>query len=185
MSFIVQDIKTDRPNISGGLPSIYRLVPIGFYAGTVLAILLNLYYFSSLRSHQRSEKIWQNETAEANAQRDGILQKQVHVTEEAQAAERIADWVEGSRPVQPIAATVARSMQANATIAELSMDRNPQMPAHLFMALKINNPSSGSEQLETTLDSLAAIDYQTYSAQQVQASNALDFQATLIWNRGE
>ncbi|MCB1077206.1 MAG: hypothetical protein KDM64_05180, partial [Verrucomicrobiae bacterium] len=91
MSFIVQDIKTDRPNISGGLPSIYRLVPIGFYAGTVLAILLNLYYFSSLRSHQRSEKIWQNETAEANAQRDGILQKQVHVTEEAQAAERIAD----------------------------------------------------------------------------------------------
>lgn len=63
------------------------------------------------------------------------------------------------------------------------MDRNPQMPAHMFITLKINH--AGTEQLESTLDSLAAINYQTYSAQQVKAENAIDFQATLIWNKTE
>lgn len=183
MNFIVQDIKTDRPNISGGLPSIYRIVPIAFYGGSVLAILLNLMFYTNLRSYQRAEKSWQTEIADAQAQQQTLVQKQTQIAEEARAAERIADWVEGSRPIQPISTTITRSMQANATIAELNMDRNPQMPAHLFMTLKINN--AGTEQLESTLDSLAAIDYQTYSAQQVKTENAIDFQATLIWNRGE
>lgn len=183
MHFIVQDIKTDRPNISGGLPSIYRLVPIGFYATTVVAILFNLYLYTSYRAYQQEEKSWQLEIADAKSQQDSITAKQAQVVAEAQSAERIANWVEGSRAVQPIGSTISRSMQANATIAELNLDRNPQMPAHLFLSLKINN--AGTEQLESTLDALAAIDYQTYSAQQVKAENALDFQATLIWRKGE
>lgn len=183
MHFIVQDIKTDRPNISGGLPSIYRLVPIGFYATTVVAILFNLYLYTSYRAYQQEEKSWQLEIADAKSQQDSITAKQAQVVSEAQSAEHIANWVEGSRAVQPIGSTISRSMQANATIAELNLDRNPQMPAHLFLSLKINN--AGTEQLESTLDALAAIDYQTYSAQQVKAENALDFQATLIWRKGE
>ncbi|MBL9154807.1 MAG: hypothetical protein JNK37_20165 [Verrucomicrobiales bacterium] len=183
MHFIVQDIKTDRPNISGGLPSVYRLVPIGFYATTIVAIFFNLYLYTSYRAYQQEEKSWQLEIADAKSQQDSITAKQAQVVSEAQSAERIANWVEGSRAVQPISSTISRSMQANATIAELNLDRNPQMPAHLFLSLKINN--AGTEQLESTLDALAAIDYQTYSAQQVKAENALDFQATLIWRKGE
>jgi len=183
MDFIVQDIKTDRPNISGGLPNFYRLIPVGFYAITVLAIVANIYFYSSLRSHQRDEKSWQAEVSRAMAEQTGIMDKQGRVTREAHAADRIADWVEGSRPVQPITVTIACSMQANSTIAELNMDRNPAMPAHLFMTLKINH--GGKEQLESTLDDLLAIDYQTYSAQQVKAENAIDFQATLIWNQAD
>lgn len=117
MDFIVQDIKTDRPNVSGGLPSLYRLIPIGFYAGTVLAITLNLLFLSSYRNHQRMEKSWQAEIAAALSEQEGILHKQGRVNEEARAAERIADWVEGARPVQPITTTITRSMEANATIA--------------------------------------------------------------------
>ncbi len=183
MDFIVQDIKTDRPNISGGLPSLYRLIPVGFYAVTLLAIAANIYFLSSYRGHQRDEKSWQAEVSRATAEQTGIMDKQGRINKEAQAAERIADWVEGARPVQPITVTIARSMQANSTIAELNMDRNPAMPAHLFVTLKINH--GGSEQLESTLDALSAIDYQTYSAQQVKAPDAIDFQATLIWNKGE
>ena len=183
MDFIVQDIKTDRPNISGGLPNFYRLIPLGFYAVTALAIAANLYFLSSYRSHQRDEKAWQAEVSRAMAEQTALMDKQSRINDEARAAERIADWVEGARPVQPITVTIARSMEANATIAELNMDRNPAMPAHLFMTLKINH--AGSEHLESTLDALAAIDYQTYSAQQVKAENAIDFQATLIWNKGE
>ena len=183
MDFIVQDLKTDRPNISGGLPSVYRLIPLAFYAAIILGILLNFLFFNSFRAYQRAEKSWQNEIAESQSDQEAILSKQNQVNEETRASERIADWVEGSRPVQPISATITRSMSANATIAELDMQRNPQMPAHLFMTLKINN--AGSEQLESTLDALGAIDYQTYSAQQVKADNAFDFQATLIWNKGK
>jgi hypothetical protein len=183
MTFIVQDIKTDRPNISGGLPASYRMVPLAFYSSALMALAMNLFLYTSLRKYQRDEKIWLSQVAEAESEKLAIEQKQSQVIDEAHAAERIADWVEGSRPVQPLGATISRSMQATATIAELTLDRNPQMPAHLFMTLKLNN--AGSEQLEATLDSLAALDFQTYSAQQVKTENALDFQATLIWNKSE
>ncbi|MCB1229598.1 MAG: hypothetical protein KDN19_05000 [Verrucomicrobiae bacterium] len=183
MDFIIQDIKTDRPNISGGLPNFYRLIPVGFYFVAIFAIGLNIYFYSALRGHQRDEKTWQSEVTRAMAEQTAIMDKQGKINSEAQAAERIADWVDGARPVQPITVTITRSMEANATIAELNMDRNPAMPAHLFMTLKINH--AGSEQLESTLDALSAIDYQTYSAQQVKAENAIDFQATLIWNKAQ
>lgn len=183
MTFIVQDIKTDRPNISGGLPASYRMVPFVFYGAALMAIAMNLFLYTSLRNHQRDEKIWMSQVAEAESEKLAIEQRQNQIIEESHAAERIADWVEGSRPVQPLGATISRSMQATATIAELTLDRNPQMPAHLFMTLKLNH--AGSEQLDSTLDSLAALDFQTYGANQVKTENALDFQATLIWNKAE
>ena len=54
--------------------------------------------------------------------------------------------------------------------------------AKLFMTaypeLKIDG--GGSEQIESTLDAIYALNYQTYSAQQVKGRNTTDFQGTLI-----
>jgi hypothetical protein len=69
-------------------------------------------------------------------------------------------------------------MGKDSTVAELSLDRNPEIPAHTFLQLKIDG--GGSEQIEHTLDSIYALSYQTYSAQQVKGRNSTDFQATLI-----
>lgn len=181
MEYVVHDLKSDRPNISGGLPGAYKLVPLAFYGGTILAILMNVFYFVSFRNHQQSEKSWQKEISRAQMEQTNLIQQQNALGEQAIAAGRIADWLEGARPVQPISVAVSRSMDAKATIAEFSLDRNPQMPAHLVMELKVNH--AGSEQIETTREALTAIDYHIFSAQQVKADNAIDFKTKLMWNR--
>ena len=180
MDLILHDLKTDRPNISGGLPSIYKLVPIGFYVTAVIGICLGVFFFLSNRAYVASEKQWNSKTQEAQAFQAEITEKQARIGREATEAGAMADWLEGARPVQPIGITIARSMEGNASIAELNLERNPQIPAHLFMTVKING--GGSQQIEGTLDALGAMNYHAYSAQQTKGANAVDFQATLIWN---
>ena len=180
MEFIVHDIKTDRPNISGGLPGIYKLVPIGFYLSAFVGIGLCIFFFMSERTYRSSENEWNEKTQQAQAIQTGVVAKQSQISQEADEAAEMADWLEGARPVQPISITIARSMEGNASIDELNLERNPQIPAHLFMTVKVNG--GGSQQIEGTLDALGALNYHAYSAQQVKGRNAVNFQATLIWN---
>lgn len=181
MDFIIHDLKADRPNISGGLPGIYRLVPLTFYGGALLALLMNVFYFLSFRNHQQSELRWQKEITDAQMEQTNIVNQQSALSTQTIAAGRIADWLDGARPVQPIATAVVRSMEAKATIADLTLERSARMPAHLVLDLKVNH--AGSEQIEATLESLAAIDYQNFYTTHAMGENAIDFKATLIWNR--
>ena len=176
----IHDLKTDRANFSGGLPGIYKLVPIGFYVSAVIGLSLGVFFFLSERAYRSSEEDWAEKTALANSIQNEFIEKQTRLSREADEAGLMADWLEGSRPVQPIGITIARSMEGNASISELSLERNPQIPAHLFLTVKING--GGSQQIEGTLDALSAINYHAYSAQQVKGTEAVDFQATLIWN---
>ncbi len=180
MDYLIQDLKTDRPNISAGLPPVYRLVPVALYASLVLAVGLNAMFVLNIRSNQAEEKSYQEMTAIAQAEQSDLVARQSAITQETTAATQISDWLAGARPVQPVGITIARSIEGNASIAELNMERNPQMPSHLFLTLKING--GGTSQIDSTLNALSALHYQTYSAQQVKATNAIDFSATLIWN---
>lgn len=178
--FIVHDLKTDRAGISGGLPSAYRLVPIAFYVCLVAALALNVIFYLSFRSHKAAEQRWSLVMTESQLQQTDLIGQQKTLLSEARRAEEIANWVEGARAVQPITVSVARSMGADATIASLNLTRNPEMPAHLFMSLKLNG--TDASQLESTLDAITGLNYQTYSAQQTKGEDAVDFDATLIWN---
>ncbi len=180
MENVIHDLKTERPNISGGLPTVFKIVPIAFYISVLLSGILCLVFFMTFRSQKASEEIWRGRLEAAKSEQATIIDKQTQVVSTAQKAEGIAKWLEGSRPIQPVSVAIGRSMTKNSTIAELTLDRNPEIPAHTFMNLKING--GGSEQIETTLDSITSLNFQTYSANQVRGKNAIDFQATLIWN---
>lgn len=180
MDNIIHDLKTERPNISGGLPSFYKIIPVAFYLAVVLSSVLCLFFFMNFRHQTASQEIWQGRLNAANTEKAGLIEKQTEVVGTAQKAGGLAEWLEGSRPIQPVTVAIGRSMTKNSTIAELTLDRNPELPAHTNMQLKING--GGSEQIETTLDSITALNFQTYSANQTRGQNAIDFQATLIWN---
>ncbi len=180
MEIIIHDLKNDRQNVSGGLPSILKLVPIAFYIGTVLSILLSLYFYFSFKAYKSSAEVMKNRATNATGETQRIQQQDLKIREISTRANQLAQWLEGSRPLQPITVAIARSMAKNSTIAELSLNRNPEIPAHTFMELKVNG--GGSQQVQATLDSIYALNYQTYSAQEVKGKNAIDFQATLIYN---
>lgn len=180
MENLIHDIKTERQNVSEGLPSALKLVPIAFYLGTVASILLALFFYLSKKAYESREADMATRLSQAEGLHSGYLSEQAGIVNEAKQAEGYAEWLEGSHPLQPVVAAIARSMGKESTIAELSLDRNPEIPAHTFMQLKIDG--GGSQQIESTLNEIYALNYLTYSAQEVKGRNSTDFQATLIFN---
>ena len=180
MEIIIHDLRNERQNTTGGLPGILKIVPVAFYLGTVLSILLSLYFYASLKAYKRTEDVMKDRLASAKAETTSIQTQEARLVDMADKAAVLADWLEGSRPLQPVTVAVARSMAKNSTIAELSLNRNPELPAHTFMELKING--GGSQQVQTTLKSIYALNYQTHSSQEVKGKNAIDFQATLMYD---
>ena len=178
MHDLIHDLKTERQNVSAGLPSGYKLIPAAFYLATVASILLSLYFFLSKKAYESAEAEIQLRISTAKSDETTLVSNQQKIVDESKRAEAFAKWLDGARPLQPVTVVVARSMGKDSTIAGLSLNRNPEIPAHTFLQLKIDG--GGSEQIETTLDSIYALEYQTYSAQQVKGRNSTDFQATLI-----
>lgn len=179
MDNLIFDIKTERQSVSEGLPGIFRLVPIAFYLVTTASIALSLYFFLSKKAYEAGEAEHTHRLNEAKSQHNRFLSQQQVIVDEATRAEGLAVWLEGAHPLQPVAVVVGRSMGKDSTVAELSLDRNPEIPAHTFMQLKIDG--GGSQQIEETLNQIYTLDYQTYSASQVKGRKSTDFQATLIY----
>lgn len=183
MDFIIHDFKSERQGVSGGLPASLKIVPIAFYITAVAAALLSLYFTFSIRAYKKETEVLQRQLTDYQAETSRIQADEAKLHDIAEKASHLGEWLEGARPIQPITVAVGRSMSKNSTIAELSLNRNPEIPAHTFLELKING--GGSLQVESTLNAIYALNYQTYSAQQVKAKNATDFQATLIYNDSE
>lgn len=180
MENLIHDIKTERQSVSEGLPTALKAVPVLFYLSTVASILLTLYFFLSQKAYEGREAEMNLRLSQAEGLKSGYHSEQESIVNQSKQAEGYAEWLEGSHPLQPVVAAISRSMGKESTIAELSLDRNPEIPAHTFMQLKIDG--GGSKQIETTLNEIYALDYLTYSAQQVKGRNSTDFQATLIYN---
>ena len=183
METIIHDLKNDKQNITGGLPGVFKIVPIAFYLGAVFSVLLSLYFYFSLKAYESSEAQLKQRQASAQSEISRITGQEARIFNTAERASGLAEWLEGARPLQPVTVAVTRSMDKDSTIAELSLVRNPEIPAHTLMELKING--GGSQQIEKTLNSIYDLNYQTYSAQQVKGKNAVDFQATLIYNENK
>ena len=180
MHDLIHDLKKERQNVSAGLPAGYKLIPVAFYIVSTASIFLSLYFYLSKKAYESTESEMRIRISDAKTEEVGIISSQQSIVDESKRAEVFAKWLEGSRPLQPVTVAVGRSMGKDSTVAELSLNRNPEIPAHTFMQLKIDG--GGTEQIETTLDAIYGLSYQTYSAQQVKGKNSTDFQATLIHN---
>jgi hypothetical protein len=181
MDYIIHDIKTERQNVSEGLPAALKAVPVAFYVACALSVLLSFYFYLGKKAYEATTQEMQHRAATAEAEQYQHQSAQQAIAAESQHAEAIARWLEASGPLQPVVVAIGRSMARDATIAELSLNRNPELPAHTLMQLKVDG--AGSQQIESTLSEIYQLNYQTYSAQQVKARNATDFQATLIHTR--
>lgn len=179
MDNIIHDLKTERQSVSAGLPGAFKLVPVLFYLSTVASLVLSGFFYLSIKGHEAAQQEMHLRLSQANTEKGEYTSRQQSIVEKSKRAEGIAKWLEGCHPIQPVTVAIGRSMGKDTTIAELNLNRNPEIPAHTFLQLKIDG--GGSEQIEDTLNSVNALNYQTYSAQQVKGRNSTDFQATLIF----
>ncbi len=178
MNYLIHDIKSERQNVSGGLPAGYKLIPVLFYLVSAGSIVLSAYFYLSKKAYETAESDYRNRISQAQSEEGSLQAKQKTIVTESKKAEVVAKWLEGSRPLQPVTVVIGRSINKDSTIAELSLERNPDIPAHTFMQFKVDGAGAG--QIESSLDSIYALGYETYSAQQVKGEKSTDFQATLI-----
>ncbi len=181
-ALLCNDLKTERPDVSEGLPNYFRVVPFLVYAGTVAALVLGTTFYLGLRNAASSKAYWVAEDAKSKSANEKLTGEKNSILEQNQRSRDVVAWMEGAQALQPLSVAITRSVAPTVTISELSLTRNAEIPSQIYFALKLDG--AGPDQLDRTLASVKDLSYRAYSAQQNKAKDSLDYKATLIWQSG-
>ena len=73
MHEIIHDLKTERQNVSAGLPAGYKLVPASFYLVATASVFLSLYFYLSKKAHEAAEAEMRVRISDAKSEEATIL----------------------------------------------------------------------------------------------------------------
>jgi hypothetical protein len=178
-SQICNDLKTERADVSQGLPAYFRAVPVLFYIGLVAACGLGSWFYVGFRSASASKEFWVQEDSKSQTANERIGKDRKEILEQNDRARDVVAWMEGAQGLQPLSVAITRSVAPTVTISELSLTRSTEIPSQIHFSLKLDG--AGPDQLDRTLASVKELSYRAYSAQQTKAKSSLDYKATLIW----
>lgn len=178
-ALLCNDLKTERPDVSQGLPGYFRAVPVLVFVALVAAVGLGSWFYIGLRNASSSKAYWVGEDAKSKSATETLTSEETEILEQNQRARDVVAWMEGAQALQPLSVAITRSVAPTVTISELSLTRNAEIPSQIYFSLKLDG--AGPDQLDRTLASVKGLSYRAYSAQQTKAKNSLDYKATLIW----
>ena len=180
IDLLASDLKSERGNMSDGLPAYYRIVPVLFYV-TVLGSIVLLVFFSMETRKLAAER--DRETTRQDDQimvTDELATMRFEIEQENVRAEAVADWVETAQGLQPLVAALARSIDGDSSIDTLSLKRNPEILSQIYLVLRLNGDVQ--EQIDASMAAVRDLNYRSFSAKQSQGDGILDYDTTLIWN---
>lgn len=179
MPYLCHDFKSPRPDSSRRLPQSYLLVPILFYVvligGTYLGVTSYLGYRSALQSRDQ----WTQVQTEHESARMKFEADRLELVKEKQKAEKLAQWVEGTRSLQPISVAIARALPPEITLAELSLERSSELPQQLGLTVLINNGTL--EDVARIQSAVSQLNYRPFNSQQAKSGEALEYKSMLVW----
>ena len=173
------DLKTERPDISPGLPDVLKLLPVVFYLALLGSGYLAFTYIMDYGKLSDEKKEWLEVTTDQEQLQETLAQETAAVEGENDRAADVVKWIDGARGIQPLGVAIARSAHLDSTIAEVSFERNPEIPSQILFTLVLNDGEA--DHLDATLSSISDLQYKPYSVNQVKKGSELDYQATLIW----
>jgi hypothetical protein len=176
---IVDDLKTERPDISPSLPAYLRLVPILFYTTILGGILLSAFFLFVLQNAAAAESQWNAQAAQRTQDLDNIQADRSSMEKQAKRANDIVAWVGGARSLQPLVVAIIRSMDSSSSIVGLALTRDPATPTQIKFTLQLN--TQGARQLDATLEKITALNFRAYNPNQTQTRGETDYEATLIY----
>jgi len=175
----IDDFKTDRKDITPPLPILLRLVPLLLYCAIALAVILNTIFFIQFRLAAQKLDGHTSGTAALQAQVADSRNQRTALEVQIKKATDIEAWVESSRPLQPLAVQIARSIGEGSSIVDLHLDRDPDSPSQIRLSMRLSTDSI--KQLDTTLEKIAAQKYRVFSPQQSMGRGEIDYKTTLVW----
>lgn len=178
----IDDFKTERKDVAPPLPSYLRLVPILFYATIVGTVLLNALFIAQFSQAGQIRESESRKNRELQAELDAAKSERQQLESEAKRATDLANWVDTSRPLQPLIVEVARSMEPEASLVDLKLERNTDNPSQIRLSLKIQ--TDNTRQLDQTLQMISNSRFRLYSPQQSMDKGEVNYSATLLWQDG-
>jgi hypothetical protein len=175
----IDDLKTERPDITPPLPATLRLVPILFYLVVLGGIVLSGLFLVILRNAAAAEQQWKAQAAERTQRLNEVQAERRSLEGQAHRASDVVAWVEGARSLQPLVLGIIRSMEPTSSIASLGLSRDPATAPQVKLVLKLN--TQDPRQLDTTLEAIAERNFRTYNPNQTQSRGEIDYEATLLY----
>ncbi len=178
----IHDLKTLRSECSPGLPKALMIVPLAFYAGIVISLGLSAFFILSANSADKETVEWKSRESAANSEQSKFKNSSQDIKSVMAKARGVAEWLEACRPLQPLTAATGRSISPDSTIAKMSLDRNPEVPANTALKLELNGDRTS--ELDSAITTLNGLNYQTRSVQQAKAKSVTNFSTVLVYNEG-
>ena len=179
--YLCHDFKTPRTDTSRRLPNSFRVVPIAFY----LAMVLGAYFVTmdviSYRSAKQDKTKYDQVKAQHEAEKAKFEEQTGSLNVETARAQEVAKWIEGTRVMQPICVKIGRSINAEARLGELILERNEQLPNQLVLSMKLTDANiTDVQQIQTNIEQL---NYRAYSPQQSKQGEVIDYKSNLVWQQ--
>jgi hypothetical protein len=182
MNYVLcHDFKTPRPDASKRLPRIFVVVPIMFYVVLLLGTYMSVTSYLSYRDALQRRDQWQQYQAGQDEAKAGLESQKAAVDYEKWKAEKLAQWIEGTRAVQPISVAVTRSVPPETSLSELSLERSSDLPQQILLSVRIN--SGTLEDVAKIQNAIGALSYRAYNSQQLKTGDLLDYRSMLVWQR--
>lgn len=177
--YLCHDFKTPRTDASRRLPSTFRAIPMIFYVALIgSAYVMTMDYFNYKRALLQKTEADERQMLSAS-QRDALKSEKSDLESEAMKAEKVAQWMEGARNIQPVAVKIARAVQAETRITQVALERNEQVPANIALTIHLNG-SKVSTELAAIESSLGQLLYHSYSPQQTKNGDVVEYHSTLV-----
>lgn len=175
----IDDFKTERKDLMPPLPTSLRILPILFYGAVLfLAVVGSLAMWHSRVATKRHEEIVQQEAA-LKTKIEQVKATRAALEVKIREAADLENWVLASMPLQPLVIGIIRSIMPGTSIVELNLERDPETPSQLKLALTLNAESD--EQVEKTLDVIRGMNYREFSPTQSVVKGNIEYRASLLW----
>tara|TARA_R110002096_G_scaffold114770_4_gene248792 strand:+ start:5418 stop:5987 length:570 start_codon:yes stop_codon:yes gene_type:complete len=182
-SGICHDLKSERREISKGLSPALRFVPILFYLALVLCSTSLVWFEMGYSKSKTAREKWSSQSRQFQAKNVQVGTDRQKIEALNTQARTVAKWLEGAHSLQPLCVAISRSVGDEATVAEVAISRNGELPRQLKLNLKIDGVNSSV--LEQVLNSWMALDFRAYSAQQQKEQDSVDYKATLVFQNSQ
>ncbi|MEM7600402.1 MAG: hypothetical protein AAF357_03180 [Verrucomicrobiota bacterium] len=179
MDFVCHDLKTERKEVSGGLPGYLRVVPVLFFAALVICTSGFAWFELSRKQAGKDLAKWDRVGAGYEAEARKVQSEKTSVEAANERARQLASWLEGAHHLQPLIVALGRSAGGDATIAEVDLARKEEIPSQIQFRLKMDGVTSGV--LDDILQGIRSQNFRAYSAQQQKTEGSLDYDATLVF----
>ena len=177
--YLCHDFKSPRTDTSRRLPSSFRAIPIIFYVALVgCAYVMTMDYFNYKKALKQKTDAEERQKV-SEEKRDALKNEKSDLESEATKAEKVAQWMEGARNIQPIAVKIARAVQSDTRITQMALERSEQVPANLALTIHLNGAKVSTE-LAAIEAALGQLLYRSYSPQQTNNGDVVEYHSTLV-----